>query len=219
MGVNKDVLNKQREHWQATFENCPDMFGLEGSYAAKKAAKLFKKEGKEKILELGGGQGRDALFFGQSDFQVDVLDYCESGLEAIEEKSKKMALSHKIKTKCHDVRKPLPFKDNTFDACYSHMLFCMALTTDELEFLSSEIRRVLKPKGINIYTVRTTKDAHYRTGIHRGEDIYEVGDFVVHFFSEDKVNNLSKGYKIVDIDEFEEGELPRKLYCVVLEKE
>ncbi len=52
----------------------------------------------------------------------------------------------------------LPFDEETFDACCSHMLFCMALTTSELEFLSSEVRRVLKPGGLCVYTVRTTKD-------------------------------------------------------------
>ncbi len=67
----------------------------------------------------------------------------------------------------HDVRNPLPFEDESFDACYSHMLYCMALTTDELEFLCSEIRRVLKPGGLNVYTVRHTGDAHYGTGVHR----------------------------------------------------
>jgi hypothetical protein len=59
----------------------------------------------------------------------------------------------------------------------------MALTTTELEFLSAEVRRVLKPSGLNIYTLRHTNDPDYRTGIHRGEDMYEVGGFIVHFLA------------------------------------
>ena len=59
------------------------------------------------------------------------------------------------------------------------MLFCMALTTADLESLSDEIRRVLKPAALNIYTVRNTTDVHYRTGIHRGEDMWEVGGFLM----------------------------------------
>jgi hypothetical protein len=42
-----------------------------------------------------------------------------------------------IVTLKHDVRDPLPFEKETF-ACYSHMLYCMALTVAELEFLSNE---------------------------------------------------------------------------------
>ncbi len=93
----------------------------------------------------------------------------------------------------------------------------MALTT-EIQFLSDEIKRVLKPRGLNIYTVRHTGDAHYKQGIHRGEDMYEVGGFIVHFFSRERVGLLAKGHEVLSVDEFEEGGLPRKLFRVTLRK-
>lgn len=216
---SKEPLDKQKGHWEYTFSNKPDMFGESPSDAAVKAAEVFKEEGKTKILELGGGQGRDTIFFAQNGFQIQVLDYSQPGIDAINQKAQQMGLSQRIKAKQHDIRNPLPFDNDTFDACFSHMLYCMALTTAELEFLSGEIRRVLKPGGLNIYTVRHTGDAHYGTGIHRGEDMYEVGGFIVHFFSKEKVKHLAHGYEIVDITEFEEGGLPRKLFRVTLRKE
>jgi hypothetical protein len=94
----------------------------------------------------------------------------------------------------------------------------MALTTTDLESLSQEIRRVLKPRRLNVYTVRHTNDPDYGTGIHRAEDMYEVGGFIVHFFSNEKVEHLAKGYEIVNLAEFEEGRLPRKLFRVTLRK-
>jgi len=100
------------------------------------------------------------------------------------------------------------------------MLYCMALTTSELEFLSKEILRVLKPGGLNIYTVRNTTDAHFQTGINRGENMWEIGGgFIVHFFSKEKIEHLAKGYEIVNVEEFEEGDLPKKLFLVTLRKE
>jgi hypothetical protein len=42
------------------------------------------------------------------------------------------------------------------------------------------------------------------------------GGFIVHFLNMEKVDLLSEGYDVVDITEFEEGELPRKLYRVTL---
>ncbi|SDC42064.1 MULTISPECIES: class I SAM-dependent methyltransferase [unclassified Candidatus Frackibacter] len=216
--LEKELLNKQNQHWEDTFTKRTDMFGTAPSISAQKAAKIFEKEGKKKILELGGGQGRDTIFFAQNGFEVYVLDYCESGVETINEKARKMGLSGLINASCHDVRDPLPFKDESFDCCYSHMLYCMALTTQELKFLSDEVRRVLRPGGFNIYTARNTNDSDYGTGVHRGEDMYEVGGFIVHFFSKEKVKELAKGFEIVDIDEFEEGGLPRKLFQVTLKK-
>ncbi|MBN1546368.1 MAG: hypothetical protein JW902_06890, partial [Syntrophaceae bacterium] len=55
-------------------------------------------------------------------------------------------------------------------------------------------------------------------GIHHGEDLYEMNCFIVHFFTREKVEQLAAGFKIVSIDEFEEGPLPRKLFRVILRK-
>lgn len=215
----KDIIAKQQPHWEKVFSNTCSRFGDNPSYPARKAAAIFEKEGKKKILELGSGQGRDTFFFAGKGFSVYALDYTESGLNAIKEKTEKSGLENYITPLRHDVREPLPFEDETFDACYSHMLYCMALTSTELEFLCKEIKRVLKPNGINIYTARHTGDIQYGTGIHRGEDMYEIaGGFIVHFFNKEKVEQLAKGYRSFEIEEFEEGELPRKLYMVTMHK-
>lgn len=217
--VEKDAINRQQPHWEKVFEKTCSRFGDEPSYPARKAATIFEKEGKREILELGSGQGRDTCFFASKGFHVHALDYTESGLKALKEKLQSTGLSDYIATLKHDVREPLPFQNDTFDACFSHMLYCMALTTDELEFLSREIKRVLKPGGLNIYTARNSRDAQYGTGTHRGEDMYEIaGGFIVHFFDEEKVRQLAEEYESFEVEEFEEGELPRKLYLVTMRK-
>ena len=53
--------------------------------------------------------------------------------------------------------------------------------------LNKEILRILKPEGINIYTVRHTDDGDYKNGSYIGEDLYENDGFIVHFFSKEKV--------------------------------
>ena len=194
------------------------MFGLEPSIPAKKSLKLFQNQNISKIIELGAGLGRDTIYFAKNSIHVVALDYSQSGIEAIKQKAKKNNLSNFIATNFFDVRKKLPFEDNSVEACYSHMLYCMALTTSELENLNNEIYRVLKPNGINIYTVRHTKDGDYKNGIHRGEDLYEKDGFIVHFFSEKKVKSLLKGFKNISIDLFEEGSFPRKLFLVCNKK-
>ena len=139
-------------------------------------------------------------------------------IKIINEKASKKGLLNFVSTKVFDIRKKLPFLDNTIEACFSHMLYCMALSTQELENLNKEIYRVLKPEGINIYTVRHIKDGDYKKGIHRGEDLYENDGFIVHFFSEEKIKNLSNGFDILEIEKLEEGSFPRKLFKITLEK-
>ena len=190
------------------------MFGLEPSIAAVKALKSFKENNIKNIIELGAGLGRDTIFFAKNSIHVDALDYSKASIESIKNKYKKLNLSKFIRLKVFDIRKKLPFKDNSIEGCFSHMLYCMALSNSDLENLNDEIYRVLMVGGINIYTVRHINDQDYKNGIHRGEDLYENDGFIVHFFSRDKVKYLSKGFDVLDIENFEEGKFPRKLFLV-----
>ena len=194
------------------------MFGLEPSISAKKALNFFKEKKINNIIELGAGLGRDSIFFAKNNIKIQALDYSSSGIKIINHKIKKDNLSNYISTKLFDVREKLPFKDNSVDACYSHMLYCMALTIADLQKLNNEIHRILKPNGLNIYTVRHTNDGDYKNGKHIGEDLYENDGFIVHYFSEEKVNSLLNGFKNIALEKFEEGTFPRKLFFVVNEK-
>jgi SAM-dependent methyltransferase len=213
--MKNENLNKQYSHWEETFSHKPQMFGTNPSEAAIKAVEIFKENGVKKILELGGGQGRDTLYFAENGFEITVVEYTTAGIQAIKKSSAERELTHLITPVFHDVRKPFPFGDETFDACYSHMLYCMALTTAELAFIITETSRVLKSEGINIYTARNTDDADYGTGNHQGEDLYACGKFIIHFFNLEKVEKIAGSFKTIKIDHFEEGALPRKLFFVV----
>ena len=212
--MDKEILNQQSQHWEKNFSNKSEMFGLEPSIAAIKALNTFKKQKITRIIELGSGLGRDTIFFAQNLINVVALDYSSSANKNVNLKAKKNNLSNYISTKIFDIRKKLPFEDNSIEACFSHMLYCMALTKSDLNRLNNEIYRVLKPNGLNIYTVRHTNDGDYKKGIHRGEDLYENDGFIVHFFSLDKINSLLEGFENLSIENFEEGSFPRKLFLV-----
>jgi len=216
--LDHNELDQQSQHWEKNFSNKPEMFGLEPSISAKKALNFFKEKKINNIIELGAGLGRDSIFFAKNNIKIQALDYSSSGIEIINHKIKRDNLSNYISTKLFDVREKLPFQDNSVDACYSHMLYCMALTIDDLQKLNNEIHRILKPNGLNIYTVRHTNDGDYKNGKHIGEDLYENDGFIVHYFSEEKVNSLLNGFKNIALEKFEEGTFPRKLFIVVNEK-
>ena len=216
--MDTKVLNQQSQHWEKNFSSKPEMFGLDPSEPAKKSLKLFQEKKINKIVELGAGLGRDTIFFAKNSIHVNALDYSGSGIKIINEKAEKQNLSKYISTKIFDVRKKLPFEDNSIEACFSHMLYCMALTLNDLENLNNEIYRILKQNGINIYTVRHTNDGDYKKGLHRGEDLYENDGFIVHFFSKEKVNSLLNGFQNLKLENFEEGKFPRKLFFVCNKK-
>jgi len=216
--LDKKILDQQSQYWEETFLSKPEMFGQEPSKAAVNTLKIFKEKNIKKIVELGAGLGRDAIFFAKNSIQVAALDYSPTAVEIINKKALKDKLSSSISAKVFDIRKKLPFEDNSVEACFSHMLYCMALSTLNLKNLNKEICRIIKPGGINIYTVRHIGDGDYKKGIHRGEKLYENDGFIVHFFSKEKIKQNVVGFVIISIESFEEGTFPRKLFRVILKK-
>ena len=216
--MDKKILDKQSQYWEKNFLSKPEMFGLEPSKVAVNTLKIFKENNIKKIVELGAGLGRDTIFFAKNSIQVAALDYSPTAIEIINKKALNDKLSSSISAKVFDIRKKLPFQDNSVEACFSHMLYCMALSTFDLKNLNREIWRIIKPGGINIYTVRHIGDGDYKNGIHRGENLYENDGFIVHFFSKEKIKQNVAGFEIISIDSFEEGAFPRKLFRVILKK-
>ncbi len=216
--MRKDEMDQQQIHWDGAYTAEMDFFGSEPSLAARRASERFLEQGCSLIVELGAGQGRDTIHFARMGFRVYALEYSESGLWGIIDKGVKTDLGEMITPVFHDLRKPLPFENDSVDGCFSHMLYCMAFSRSELESLNGEVRRVLKPGGLNIYTVRHKGDAHYGKGTHLGEDLYEMNGFVVHYFDRAFVEHLAEGFEILAIEESEEGSLPRKLFEVTLRK-
>ena len=236
--MNKKDLDQQSQHWENSFSNKPEMFGLEPSESARYAKEIFEnqkvniffKRKKIDILELGAGLGRDTTYFAANSnlIQVTALDYSSEAIKNINKKKIEnysdpittdgRSAADKITTKVWDVRNGIPYRDNSFDGCYSHMLYCMALTTSEIIKLNKEVHRILKPGGINIFSVRHIGDGDYKKGKHIGEDLYENDGFIVHYFSEDKINYLLNGFENISLQKFEEGNFPRRLFFVVNQK-
>jgi SAM-dependent methyltransferase len=214
--VDAEVIAGQREHWSAIFAANPDMYGTDPSDPGLVAAKAFAAEGHRSVLELGAGQGRDTLYLARQGLQVTALDMAPGTVETISAKAREAGLASMVNVASHDMREPLPLPDASFDSSYSHMLFCMALTTVELERLALELRRVGRPGGLVVYTARTTADAHFGTGTPRGDDMYEHGGFIVHFFDRALIERLAAGFELIDVGDFTEGELPRRLARVTM---
>jgi SAM-dependent methyltransferase len=213
-----DVHHSQYSHWEKTYLDNPKMYGEQPSLAGVYATQRFIESGLYEILELGSGQGRDTLPMLEAGLRVSALDYSSVGLRAIAEEASTAKLSDRLITLTHDICDPLHFEDESFGGCFSHMLFCMALSTAELIGAMAEVRRVLRPGGICIYTVRHVGDAHFGAGTDLGDGIYENGGFAVHFFDRSLVERLAEGFELEEVSPFEEGALPRRLWRITMRR-
>jgi SAM-dependent methyltransferase len=108
-----------------------------------------------------------------------------------------------IKPQLFDVTQSFLFPDGYFDATYSHMLFNMHFSHEDLHLIFSEINRVLKPKGFNFFSVRNQNDKSYDSGVEVERGIYDINGFQIRFFTEKEVEDLATagGFKILWIKE------------------
>jgi SAM-dependent methyltransferase len=200
------------EFWNKVYKSDNSFFGEEPSNFAILCFNHMKENNSRKILDLGSGHGRDALFFASNGIEVDSLDYSATAIEILDKMAKEKRLP--IKAQVFDVNNQLPFPDGYFDAVYSHMLLNMRFSLHELHSIFSEIRRVLKSKGLNFFSVRNNNDKSYRKGIEVDKGIYDINGFQVRFLSEEEIRDLVKheGFETLWIEE--EDEEPVTLFLV-----
>jgi len=207
------------EIWNKVYKSDNTFFGEDPSSFALFCFNYIKSnDNVKKILDLGSGHGRDSIFFVLKGFvEVEAIDYSVVAVEILSKIAKEKRLS--IKSQVFDIKKkPLPYPDGYFDVVYSHMLLNMRFSEDELHFILSEIKRVLKPKGWNFFSVRNHNDKFYGKGYKIENSIYDINRFHIRFFTETDIQSFAKseGFDILEIKE--EYEEPVTLYLVASKK-
>jgi len=199
------------EIWNQVYSFDNRFFGNEPSNFAKLCFNIMKQNNVKNLLELGTGHGRDSIFFASNGIKVTAFDYSKTGIDILINLAKEKNLA--INTQVFDIKSPLPFSNSTFDVVYSHMLFNMRFSQEELGFAFSEIRRVLKPGGFNFFSVRNHNDKFYGKGIKVDDEIFDINGFVIRFYTEKEILDLIKNdFEILWIKE--EYEEPVMLYLV-----
>ena len=202
------------EVWNKVYNSDNRFFGEEPSNFALLCINHMKANNVKKVLELGAGHGRDTIFFASNGIEVEALDYSSTAIDILNKIAEEKRLSI-IKSQTFDVAKnPLPFADGYFDAVYSHMLFNMRFSEEKLHFVFSEIRRVLKPKGLNFFSVRNSNDKSYGKGREVDKGIFDIDGFQIRFFTEKQTQDLvsTEGFEILLIKE--EYEEPVTIYLI-----
>ncbi len=188
--------------WNRVYTQDNVFFGEKPSNFAKLCFNIMEKNEVKKILELGAGHGRDSIYFASKGINVYALDYSKVGIEILNKHAKQNNLE--INAKIFDLKKSFPYSESSFDAVYSHMLFNMNFSQEELRFILSEIKRVLRPRGLNFFSVRNDHDKFYMKGIKINDKIYEINGFEIQFFTEQEIKELLNDFEVLSIKEEQE---------------
>jgi ubiquinone/menaquinone biosynthesis C-methylase UbiE len=155
--INENWKNYYNDVSDKTYEELP------------RIAKQFKLNKVSKVLDYCCGNGRNSLYMAKNGFEVYGFDWSEKALK--EAKEKLTAARIKSNLIVWDMFKPLPYKDNSFDAVISIRALYHAKIKD-LKRIVKDVARITKPEGY-LFLHAATYDAikYYK---NNGQSFKEV---------------------------------------------
>jgi 2-polyprenyl-3-methyl-5-hydroxy-6-metoxy-1,4-benzoquinol methylase len=178
----------QKEFWNGKFSKADYFYGTKANEFLSSNLQLLNNH--KKLLCLGEGEGRNAIFFARNGFDVSAIDASDIGLEKLDLKSKEENLE--IKTFCMDLNHwDDSLKYDVIVASYLHMY------KNERESLFEKIENSLESNGYFIGEFFSTKQLTYNSGGPKDLDLlYTIEDFKNHFNSCEK--NITQEIVILD---------------------
>jgi len=160
---------------------------------AVKAIPWIKNANLKRVLDLGCGDGVDAVLFAENGCDVVCTDFSKEAIK----KACKNALKRKVKIKAlvHDMIEPLQFSNESFDVVFAHLSlhYFDDKTTAKI---FSEITRILKIGGLLFVKVKSIDDPLYGKGEKVGENTFKFG-YARHFFSQKYLLRITKQYETI----------------------
>ena len=133
-------------------------------------AERWRAQGRRRMLDLGCGLGRHALFFAGQGFDVDAFDLSEDGIAALDQAAEGRQLA--VRTRVGDML-ALPYEAGAFDCLVA---FHAIYHTDQagLEQVIAEIRRVLVPGGELFVTFNSIRNPSFSQATNENLGPYTI---------------------------------------------
>ena len=173
----------QQEFWNGKFSKADYFYGRKANEFLASKIDLFKNY--KKLLCLGEGEGRNAIFFAKNGFEVSAIDASDLGLEKLQNRAVEEKLD--IKTVCMDLNFwKAEEKYDVIMASYLHLL------RDERERLFKKIEDSLNTNGYFIAEFFSTKQLSYNSGGPKDLDLLYTVEDLSNYFSLCKKNIIEE---------------------------
>lgn len=159
----------QQELWNTKFSREGYLYGKEPNEFLASCYKNFSKT--DRILCVGEGEGRNAIFLAKKGFEVAAIDASDVALSKLEAFAKEENVH--VDTRCIDLNEWIPTKKyGAVVASYLH------LPENEKIEIFSKIESRLRHQGFFVIEVFSKKQLNYSSGGPKDETLlYELEDF------------------------------------------
>lgn len=167
-----------------------------------------------RILELGCGVGRDAIFFATNGHRVIATDSSPTVIQQDTQYYPKSSVDFRTL----DMRKPLPYEDQAFDVIYSNLALHYYSHKQTREIVE-EIAKKLMSAGLFAFACKSVDDFHHGNGVEVESNIFvSESGHVRHLFSVEYAEDLLSGlFEILHLDVIDEeynGQHSNILRCI-----
>lgn len=183
------------------------VWGTEPGPTVAYSSNFFFGSGKRNILVIGCGYGRECMYFANNGFDVTGIDFSFEAIKMANEWNDIEGFNNLKFYQGNALQ--LQFKNQSFDAIFSHKVFHQFNKNDR-KIMISEIYRVLGKSGVFVLSDLSITDPEFGNG-----ELIEENTFIrpdpnkiyrpIHFVSKD---NLSEFYQfnLRDVSEVSEWE-------------
>lgn len=190
-----------KRYWENYYKVHGQDYGIsKHSSFAKFCADRFFFQQKLNIVELGSGNGRDAVYFAHNNHNVIALDQSTVAIDA-----QRGHISDEINSNLNPVAEDFVQSDfmygRAIDVFYSRFTL-HAIDQNDEDILLPKVYGSLKMGGLFCVEVRTTKDQLYGVGEYCGDNTY-LTDHRRRFVDSDKFlrKTLSLGFSLLYFNE------------------
>lgn len=174
----------------------------------------FKRNGEEKVLDLGCGAGRHIFFMAAENIIPYGLDFSSEGVRYTRKMLEECGMGRYGDNIVEGSMTELPFDDEAFDGivCYGALYY---LGYSDIKRAVDQMRRVLKTGGRMMCVVRSTQDyrcsgdnclktnepnTYYISVNDDTKCAHSENGMIMHFFTESEIRELFEGFDNLNID-------------------
>lgn len=144
-----------------------------------------------RVLDLGCGNGRHAIYFAREGMQACGIDISETAIEWARDWARRERLS--VEFRVGSV-KQLPYPDQHFDVVVSHGVLDHISMNDARQAVG-EVARVLPGGGLFYFDLKSADDSEFGVGEEAEKNTFVVTDgfekgLIQHFFTLDEIHDL-----------------------------